>query len=302
MLSVAGDGATTAGSKLGIVHNSRIIPISTKYFQLVPHGTEIVVQCGTKFDFSGFKSINQPTEAFQHEHIKQSGGDHRVVHWVLRMKFLLFSAGILVGSALLSLLLATVYSRHFRFWPTPGAGTWQSYAFWSLFRSLNVLCFAVGIADRGAAFIGLPTAIRIFAGVILAFSLLVFRYSFVVLGRDNSYGAQQGLVTDGIYHWTRNPQNTILIVVYGALAVAVDSGATFVLAVAMMAVYALMVLAEEPWLRGRYGAAYDDYCHSVPRFFNWRRGFWKLIPFEKTVRDTAKSVETSLNLLNPSNN
>jgi protein-S-isoprenylcysteine O-methyltransferase Ste14 len=203
------------------------------------------------------------------------------------MKFVLFSAGVVISCALLLLILATVFSRHFRIWPTPGSGTWQSYAFWSLFRSLNVLCFAVAIADRGEAFIGLPNPIRIFAGVVLVVSLLLFCYSLVFLGHANSYGAQQGLVTTGIYQWTRNPQNTMLIIAFGALAVAVDSGALFVLVGAIMIVYALMALAEESWLRGRYGAAYDAYCRSVPRFFNWHRA-WAMLT-SRVARSGSKS-------------
>ena len=112
---------------------------------------------------------------------------------------------------------------------------------------------------------------RLLAFALLAVSIALFIYSFRVLGRDNSYGAQDGLVTGGIYRWTRNPQNAMLIVVYGCLAFAADSAPTYVLCAAMMAVYALMVLAEEPWLEAAYGEPYRRYCSRVPRFFNWRR-------------------------------
>jgi len=37
---------------------------------------------------------------------------------------------------------------------------------------------------------------------------------------------------------------------------------------AMMAVYTLMVLAEEPWLKATYGEPYRRYCSHVPRFFS----------------------------------
>jgi len=63
----------------------------------------------------------------------------------------------------------------------------------------------------------------------------------------------------------------MLVVVYGCLALAADSGPTYVLCAAMMAVYVLMVLAEEPWLAAAYGEPYRRYCSRVPRFFNWRR-------------------------------
>ena len=138
------------------------------------------------------------------------------------MTTVLFTLGAAVAAVLLSLLVLTLLFRPLRIWPTPGPGTWQSYVFWPLFRSLNVLCFAVAITDR-ANYLGLPAWLRLVAFALLAVSISLFIYSFRVLGRDNSYGAHDGLVTGGIYRWTRNPQNAMLIVVYGCLALAADS-------------------------------------------------------------------------------
>jgi protein-S-isoprenylcysteine O-methyltransferase Ste14 len=186
------------------------------------------------------------------------------------MTTVLFTIGAAVAAVLLCLLILTLLFRPLRIWPTPGSGSWQGYVFWPLFRSLNVLCFAVALADN-ANYLGLPSWLRILASVLLAGSIALFTYSFRVLGRDNSYCAQDGLVSQGIYRWTRNPQNAMLIVVYGCLALAADSGRAYLLCAAMMAVYALMVLAEEPWLEAAYGASYHRYCSRVPRFFNWKR-------------------------------
>lgn len=186
------------------------------------------------------------------------------------MTGVVFGIGAAVATALLGLLLLTLLVSSFRIWPTPGAGSWQGYVFWPLFRSLNVLCFAVAVLDR-APFLGLPGWARAVAFVLLAASLALFVYSFRALGRDNSYCAQDGLVTSGIYRWTRNPQNAMLVVVYGCLALAADSARAYVLCAAMMAVYTLMVHAEEPWLAAAYGESYRRYCRRVPRFFNWRR-------------------------------
>jgi protein-S-isoprenylcysteine O-methyltransferase Ste14 len=182
----------------------------------------------------------------------------------------LFMVGLAVAVLLLGLLLLTMLVPALRIWPTPGPGSWQGYLFWPLFRGLNVLCVLMALADR-TVYLGLPVWVRALAGIVLAASVAVFVYSFRVLGRDNSYGAQDGLVTRGIYRWTRNPQNAMLMVVYAALAVTADSGPTYLLCAAMIAVYFLMVLLEEPWLAGIYGEPYRRYCQRVPRFFNWRR-------------------------------
>ena len=186
------------------------------------------------------------------------------------MTTVLFAIGAAVAVLLLSLLVLSLAFRPLRIWPTPGSGSWQGYVFWPLFRSLNVLCFAVALVDR-SNFLSLPSWSRILASVLLAGSIAFFIYSFRVLGRNNSYGAQDGLVSRGIYRWTRNPQNALLVVVYGCLALAADSGRAYLLCAAMMAVYVLMVLAEEPWLEAAYGASYHRYCSRVPRFFNWKR-------------------------------
>jgi protein-S-isoprenylcysteine O-methyltransferase Ste14 len=186
------------------------------------------------------------------------------------MTSVLFAIGSVVATVLLALLVLTLLWRPLRIWPTPGAGSWQSYVFWPLFRSLNVLCFAVALTG-GTAFLGLPAWLRLVASLLVAVSVAVFVYSFRVLGRGNSYGAQDGLVTGGIYRWSRNPQNAMLIVVYGCLAFAADTAAGYVLCAAMVAVYFLMVLTEEPWLEAAYGESYRHYCSRVPRFFNWRR-------------------------------
>lgn len=181
------------------------------------------------------------------------------------------TTGLAVAGVLVALLLVTLAWPALRIWPTPGEKTWQSYLFWPLFRGLNGLAFLAAAATWPGGALGLPTWLRVIAGMVLAGSLGVFAYAFRVLGRDNSYGADDGLVTGGIYQWSRNPQNAMLIVVYGALAMAADSGPAFALAGATMLVYWLMILLEEPWLAARYGEPYSRYCASVPRLFNWRR-------------------------------
>ena len=183
--------------------------------------------------------------------------------------------GLAVAVALLILLLLTLLSGTIRIWPTPGPGTWQSYVFWPLFRGLNVLSFIMAALDT-AGYLGLPGWLRAIAFGALIASTALFVYAFRVLGRDNSYGAQDGLVTGGIYRWSRNPQNAMLVVVYGCLALATDGGSTYLLCMAMMAVYVLMVLCEEPWLEKAYGASFLEYCREVPRFFHFRRALMML--------------------------
>jgi protein-S-isoprenylcysteine O-methyltransferase Ste14 len=186
------------------------------------------------------------------------------------MATLVFGIGTVIGVVLIALLVLSLLVPGLRIWPTPGDGSWQGYVFWPLFRSLNVLCFVAAVVDR-LPYLGLPLAVRLLALALLVGAVATFVYAFRVLGRDNSYCATDGLVTAGIYQWSRNPQNAMLIVVYACLAVAADSVSAFVLCGAMVTVYWLMVMCEEPWLAEAYGETYRRYCREVPRFFNVRR-------------------------------
>lgn len=51
------------------------------------------------------------------------------------------------------------------------------------------------------------------------------------------------------------------------------------LAGSLVVVYAMMAMAEEPWLETRYGRSYLDYKAEVPRFFNLRHAAAKLSMF-----------------------
>jgi protein-S-isoprenylcysteine O-methyltransferase Ste14 len=133
----------------------------------------------------------------------------------------------------------------------------------------------VALTEHGRL-LGLPTWARVGVLVLLAGAVALFRYAFKMLGRDNSYCATDGLVTGGIYQWSRNPQNAMLMVVYACLAIAADGPHTAIVCGLMVATYWLMVLAEEPWLASIYGEPYRAYCRAVPRFFNWSRALARL--------------------------
>ena len=64
-----------------------------------------------------------------------------------------------------------------------------------------------------------------------------------------------------------------MIPVFVGLAIAADSASTYVLGFALVAVYVLMALVEEPWLEEAYGEQYVRYRRRVPRFFNWHRAY-----------------------------
>jgi protein-S-isoprenylcysteine O-methyltransferase Ste14 len=105
-------------------------------------------------------------------------------------------------------------------------------------------------------------------------------------GRDRRVYAKD-LVTGGIYAHTRNPMYVGNVLIFVGLAIASNSWLSLA---AIFPVYLFtcvaIVAAEERYLRGRFGDAFEAYCRDVPRWlprvsgirstiadheFNWRR-------------------------------
>lgn len=92
------------------------------------------------------------------------------------------------------------------------------------------------------------------------------------LGIEGSCGQEGKLRTGGFYQYSRNPQLLFLFVVLlGSISFA-NSDAILIVAVAVAMWFALMPLAEEPWLQEQYGEAYRRYRQSTPRFIYTRTG------------------------------
>jgi protein-S-isoprenylcysteine O-methyltransferase Ste14 len=178
-----------------------------------------------------------------------------------------FAAGLLVGLTLDSLLLRTLLAPPFRIWPTPEPGSWQSLTFWGLFRGGMVLTFVVAIVDWNSA--SLIDWSRFIIGAplfLVGFGITVFGY--FNLGLGNTYCGADGLVSHGLYRFSRNPQYASSIMGLIGLVICADSWLTLPLAVLMSGAYVLMALVEEAWLDQHYGTTYREYCERTARFFD----------------------------------
>jgi protein-S-isoprenylcysteine O-methyltransferase Ste14 len=202
----------------------------------------------------------------------------------------LFELGIVLGVTLSGLLLLTVASEKFQFWPTPGNETWQGLLFWGLFRGLNVTTLAL------AAVCWQPwqefSALRSLGAGLAMVCFALYFWALHALGRANLYCGREGLVTDGIYAWTRNPQYATAIPAYLGLAIASSSAAVLAVAPLLMLSFALMAFAEERWLEAAYGAEYRHYREDVARFYNWRRA-WALLKQEVMPQRQASEEPVS---------
>ncbi len=76
------------------------------------------------------------------------------------------------------------------------------------------------------------------------------------------------LVVHGGYRWTRNPGYVAVVSLILGQGLWLGSAAVVVYAaVVAVAFHGFVVLYEEPTLRRTFGAQYEAYCRSVPRWF-----------------------------------
>src|SRR5688572_3730167 len=120
---------------------------------------------------------------------------------------------------------------------------------------------------------------------------LTIGLAYIVRGGKEGKPYAEGLVTEGIFTHCRNPLyvgNILMLLGVGILA----NSLVYVAIVIpiFLFVYQAIVLAEENFLRGKFGAGYDQYCENVNRWwpnlsgigktfasmhFNWKRWILK---------------------------
>lgn len=102
--------------------------------------------------------------------------------------------------------------------------------------------------------------------LLMLFGFILAMWGVWTLGIHASQGLDGGLVREGPYQFTRNPQyvgDIAIIIGYIFL-----SNSNMVLIVGILGIlwFILAPFAEEPWLRNQLGDEYDKYLTEVPRF------------------------------------
>jgi protein-S-isoprenylcysteine O-methyltransferase Ste14 len=177
----------------------------------------------------------------------------------------LFDVAVAALGILNTLLLTTLFRGSVKLWPAPSERSWQHYTFWSLFRGGLGLTLLTAIVT--AHWPGPEEAPRFALGlicIVIGFGTTI--YGYFDLGIENTYGADGGLVTNGLYRYSRNPQCVTSILGFFGVGVAHGGLHVAILCGLAILVYILMPFTEEPWLRKAYGEAYDAYARRVPRF------------------------------------
>jgi protein-S-isoprenylcysteine O-methyltransferase Ste14 len=91
---------------------------------------------------------------------------------------------------------------------------------------------------------------------------------YIVRGGRNHRVYADDLVTEGLFRHTRNPMYVgKFLMILGAGFASNRWPALLGITVAYSFMYQAVTLAEEAYLRKKFGAAFDDYCRRVPR---WR--------------------------------
>jgi protein-S-isoprenylcysteine O-methyltransferase Ste14 len=200
------------------------------------------------------------------------------------MTLLIFACGLAAGITLDLLLLRTLVAPPFRIWPAK-AGSWQSVTFWSLFRGAWLATFVVAALDWNST--PLLDWTRFIPGIPLGLiGLGITVCGYFNLGLGNTYCGADGLVTGGLYRFSRNPQYTASIAGLVGLSIGANSLLTIALATFIVGAYVMMAMVEENWLTKLYGGPYRDYCRETARFLDIQ-GLLALIERKPPSRQTS---------------
>lgn len=184
------------------------------------------------------------------------------------------SAWLAIGSAIAlgGLLAFNLKYPAFGFWPA--ASGWRHATAFGIFR---VFCGATIVFALTEIWLhGWGHWLRYAIGgpiTFVAFGITLWGYRF--LGLENTYCEADGLVTGGMYAYSRNPQYVTSVLATVGLGIVAASPLTLMFAGALFVLYFLFILNEERWLAQGYGRAFLDYMASTPRFVD-ERSFMRL--------------------------
>ncbi|HYV18846.1 MAG TPA: isoprenylcysteine carboxylmethyltransferase family protein [Verrucomicrobiae bacterium] len=117
----------------------------------------------------------------------------------------------------------------------------------------------------------------------------VIGFAYIKRGGQNRRIHADDLVTDGLFAHCRNPLYVGNVLILAGLFLVHGSPWVVGLGIGFFVfAYLAITLAEEAFLAGRFGAAYEDYLRRVPRFLPDLRGLGRT--FEGLSFDWAKVV------------
>jgi len=152
-----------------------------------------------------------------------------------------------------------------RLWPLRRESTLSFLMVWLIPLAVFVCAFIAGIAEW--SMMGWPVLLQWGVGVslILLGTVIVWLAVFNI-GLKATSGVEAELKSEGVYRWSRNPQYVAYMSILLGWAILSGSSAAWVIGVVGVALFAVAPFAEEPWMKGVYGEAYQAYKARTPRF------------------------------------
>ncbi len=155
----------------------------------------------------------------------------------------------------------------------------------TLLASLGTLVFLLLIIPF--FLIWIPHRILLSSEIIYRFDIGVYRYlglipivlgviiyiicsgSFVFVGKSTPifFTPTKNLIVSGLYRFVRNPLYIAGVLVLTGEAILFQSIGIFIYCLLMFGSFHVIVLIEETLLEEKFGAKYEQYCKSVPRWF-----------------------------------
>lgn len=181
------------------------------------------------------------------------------------IKIGLLIVGLASGAYMFFMLLWSVLKPEKRIWPPRNATLAIKFRVWFLTILIFASAFLLGTLDWNS--FNWPSLLRWSIGLplIVIGNLIVWR-GVNKIGIAATSGEATGLVTDGLYSWSRNPQYAADIAILFGWAVLSASLWALPVLVVGLAVLLIAPFAEEPWLEETYEAQYRDYMQSVRRY------------------------------------
>lgn len=126
--------------------------------------------------------------------------------------------------------------------------------------------------------IGRPEQMRVLGHIVLFSGLLLAVAGAASFWRHRTTAdpmrpqRTSALVDSGVFRWTRNPMYLGFVLVLLGVALRFDAWLALAGPVLLAAwLQRFQIRPEERILRDRFGAAFDDYCRRVPRWFGLSR-------------------------------
>lgn len=156
-----------------------------------------------------------------------------------------------------------------RVWPPPSRESWQFRATWFLsWVSLSGVFLLALFAGNP---LGLHPWLRFGLGLpLLGLGALLIGWGFRALSVPTSLGLSGAFIGTGPYRFSRNPQYLGTCLYLASLVLLSGSPLTAVGCLAVGLWFLATPFVEEPWLAAHYGAEYEAYRQTVPRFFGFR--------------------------------